>query len=109
MMLRYVTSYSLRSRIVVMVLVQSSKAFLICKTARILCVAHEELCLLNKYSDLHEGLEAIRRFERLLIIKNVATTETAIAPIIVPAKIPASVPFLKPDDPASGNSATNKN
>lgn len=60
--------------------------------------------MLNKYTDLHDRLETVRRFERLLTIKSVQTTETAIAAIIVPAKIPASAPLFKPDDTTVGKS-----
>jgi hypothetical protein len=42
------------------------------------------------------------------IIKNVATTDTAMAEIIVPAKMPAKALVFKPDEAIVGNSAKKK-
>jgi hypothetical protein len=42
---------------------------------------------------------------RFFIIKNVATTDTAMAEIIAPAKMPAKALVFKPDDAIVGNSA----
>jgi hypothetical protein len=76
-----------------------------------LYVAHGKLCSLNKCDDLHDRLETVRRFDRFdrfLITKIVNTTDTAIAAVIVPTKIPASTPLFKPDDITAGNSAKQK-
>ena len=80
---------------------------LICQTARFQYVAHKKLCSLTN-NDLHDRLETVRCFERLLIIKMVETTDTAIAAVIVPTKIPASAPMFKPDDVTVEKSAKQK-
>jgi hypothetical protein len=54
---------------------------------------------------LHERFETVLCLERLLAMRVVATTDSAIAPAIEPAKIMPSAALLKPVEAAFGNSA----
>lgn len=54
---------------------------------------------------LHERFETVLCLERLLTMRVVATTESAIVPSIEPAKILPSAALLKPAEATFGNSA----
>jgi hypothetical protein len=61
--------------------------------------------ILLKYNYLHDRFDTVLHLERLLSIRVVATTEMAMTPAIVPARILPNATLLKVIEAVSGSSA----